>query len=117
MIFEQRYLANGKSLAEQQGRKVTICVKVTAVDPSGSSLSCSTTDDEFINVALDEPLNGVVEGWVEVIGTVTSHNKIQCDEIIQFKHDPNDEAFDTNAYNMAVQFWSHCRDIYETGAK
>lgn len=115
MLFEQRYLANGGSLSEQQGRKVTIRVKVTAVDPNGTTLSCQTSDDRFISVTLDEPLNGALNGWVEVIGTVTSNNKIRCDEIIQFK-DVDDE-FDTEGYNMAVQFWTNCRDIYETKAK
>lgn len=117
MLYEQRYLANGGSLAEQQGKKVTICVKVTAVDPNGSNLSCQTSDDRFITVTLDEPLNGPVNGWVEVIGTVTASNKIRCDEIIQFKDDPDGESFDTDGYNNAVLYWTNCKDIYETGSK
>lgn len=117
MLYEQRYLANGGSLADQQGRKVSIYVKVTAVDPNGTILSCQTSDDRFISVTLDEPLNGLLSGWVEVVGTVTASNKIRCEEIIMFKDEADDEAFDTEGYNMAVQFWANSKDIYESGSK
>lgn len=81
----------------------------------GTRIILKSTDDKRVNVQLNEPVNAPLEGFIEVIGSVTGPDTIKCKEIITFKgrSDENAQEFDSNAYNMVVLFWSNCKDVYQ----
>lgn len=81
MAFESRSMINGNLLSRFKGKNVSIFVKVDKLSNCGRSFIAKTTDDHDVTVALSEPLNTPIDGWVELIGIPTGADSIRCSEV------------------------------------
>lgn len=110
-----RFLANGATLKDQIGKKVSIVGVVQSIESGGIRIVLKSTDDHRVNIQLSEPVNAPTTGYIEVIGTVTEPDTIRCQEIITFKAqlDGTAQDFDVYGYNMAVVFWNNCKEVYQ----
>jgi Replication factor A protein 3 len=140
MAYQPRSIINGAMLKQFIGKEVSIFVKVTNMEETGTTLYCKSTDDKDITVTMGGlPMDRFYEGWVEVIGKPTSDKAIYCKDVSspmckgmdQSSHttfqifSPNQimfflseseegsEPFDPHSYNMMVLFWNNCKDIYK----
>lgn len=131
-----RSIVNGNLLRRFLNQRVNIMVNIDNVDSSGKTLSGKTTDNQPIQVCLADPLMSPINGWVDVIGVPTGSDRINCEEVmplffclkkmlrlpeckhqfqvIQFELRDNDEPFDTDSYDMLVQFLNNCDDVYKS---
>lgn len=108
--MSHKYLVNGATLGDKINEFVCITVKVTSVEPSGTSIFAETTDDRQVKILLNEPLTAPLTGWIEVLGVPSSSGQIKCREIITLK---DTEDFDKESHNMAVLLWNNCKDLYQ----
>lgn len=90
--------------------------KVQGIESGGLCIVIKSTDDQRVNIMLNEPVNAPVDGYIEVIGTVSKPDTVRCQEVLTFKSQlqGGSQDFDANAYNLAVAFWKNCKEIYQT---
>jgi len=98
----------GAHRRQRDGRKLTKnlhkhrclfgCVSLLKVHPSASSIKIRTSDDVAVNVAFDDPLDQVPQGWVQVWGSVVGPNALSAQDLWQFgdQEDPTSETFGTH---------------------
>jgi len=84
MAYQPRNVINGALLKQHMGKEISIFLRVDDVDPAGSTLVCKSSDDKDIRVTLAVPLDSLIKGWVEVIGTPTGLNSVRCREVSNF---------------------------------
>lgn len=78
----KRQIINGALMGKHTGESVSLTVYVDQeVQRSATHFSAKTTDDQAIEVNLNEPLNTPVKGWIEIIGTPKSTHAIHTDEV------------------------------------
>jgi len=92
---------NGSMLREYQGKNVCLIGTVSNVDKSGYSFQLTTSDQQNVAVRLQEPLQDMIAGVVEIIGMVTGPSQVTCSGYIQFS-DEMSQSFDMEQYNKAV---------------
>jgi len=92
---------NGSMLASFIGKNVCLLGLVANVDRSGFSFQLTAGDHQTVVVKLQEPLQELVQGLVEVVGSVTGKNEVMCSNFVQFP-DEMSNGFDLDAYNKAV---------------
>lgn len=81
MDFTARTIINGKSLANNCGKNVSLLVNISEVDASGRTLTGKTSDNTAVRVSLSEPVSTPVQNWVEILGTPTGSDAIRCKEV------------------------------------
>lgn len=69
------------------GRQVSeiarICDSRNSIKISSLQVQGTSTDKKTVNVALEQPLNQPLSGWIEVFGTPTENGStINCSEVI-----------------------------------
>lgn len=79
MSFTPRKLIIGSLIPTSIDQSISIIVQV--INVKGLKLECETTDGKEIIVNINEPLTSQTTNWVEVIGTVSSANTINCTEV------------------------------------
>lgn len=78
----KRQIINGALLGKHTGGNVSLTVFVEQeVQRSSTHFSAKTSDDQIVEVNLNEPLNTPVKGWIEVLGKPKSTYSIQTDEV------------------------------------
>jgi len=92
---------NGSMLAQYQGRPVCVLGLATSVDRNGLSFQLTSSDNQNIVVHLQEPLQELVHGLVEVHGSVTGSSEVTCYDYILFS-DEMSQTFDMESYNKAI---------------
>lgn len=139
IAFTNRSIVNGSLLRRFHEKNVSIMVNIETMDASGKTLSGKTTDNQTVQVCLSDPVTSPIDGWVEVIGIPTGPDRINCEEVtdsfflfipdrhylelkmsfvfqvILFEQQESDEPFDTESYDMLVQFMYNCSDLYKSG--
>jgi len=71
------------------------------VDRNGLSFQLTSSDNQNIVVHLQEPLQELVHGLVEVHGSVTGGSEVTCYDYILFS-DEMSQTFDMESYNKAI---------------
>jgi len=94
-------------LAQYQGRPVCLLGLATSVERNGLSFQLTTSDNQNIVVRLQEPLQELVHGLVEIHGSVTGRTEVICHDYILFS-DELSQTFDMEAYNKAVLLMQKC---------
>jgi len=92
---------NGSMLQSHIGRNVCLIGLVSSVDSNGCSFKLTACDRQMINVRLQEPLQELVQGLVEVVCNVTGKSEVMCLNFLQFS-DEMSNSFDLDLYNKAV---------------
>ncbi|XP_037040026.1 uncharacterized protein LOC119077018 [Bradysia coprophila] len=110
-----RSIVNGNLLRRFLNQRVNIMVNIEDIDSIGTTLTGKTTDNQSIQVCLSEPVTSPINGWVEIIGVPTGSDRINCEEVILFEERDGDEGFDTDSYDMLVQFLNNCEDVFKSG--
>ena len=133
MDFEERNVVNGAFLRRYLNGQVSIHLHLDRPVYQGTSTFFGkSTDGMEIRVNLDQALNSNIEGWIEVIGRVTSDSALYCDnvrkflfiisngiiicgnfQIVTYSPAPGEEAFDTASYDMLCIFMANSKDLYK----
>jgi len=92
---------NGSMLREYQGKNVCLIGTVSNVDKSGYAFQLTTSDQQNVSIRLLEPLQDMLHGVVEVVGSVSGSNQITCTNYTQFSEEMT-QNFDMESYNKAV---------------
>lgn len=92
---------DGHQLSRKVGEEVIILGTISKVSSSGKNLQLKTTDHVLVNVALPEPVNTEVNGYVQVEGTVQSKSTIECSKYMLFPSSMTND-FDVEQYNQLL---------------
>jgi len=92
---------NGSMLTKFYGQNVCLLGMVTSVDRSGMSFEMTASDKQAISVRLQDPLQEMLHGLVEIHGKVSSRNELACVDYLLFS-DEMSQNFDMEAYNKAI---------------
>jgi len=116
MDSEEQYLINGALMKKYSSQQVRIWINIAGnTSTGGSKVQGTTTDDRIINVALAQPLNQPISGWIEVIGKPVDATTINCSEILVFEDDENNEPLDQNSHNHIIKVLENMQNFYKTG--
>lgn len=78
----KRSIINGALLSNNCGASVSLTVFVEQeVARQSTHFSAKTTDDQEVEINLNEPLNAPIKGWIEVLGTPRNSSTIQTTEV------------------------------------
>lgn len=92
----------GSMLPQHIGDNVCVLGTLVQLESSGRMLKMKTSDDQLVTVQLQQPPNEPIERLLEVHGTVSANNAIQCFKCIPFAT----ENFDLNLYNEVLDVMS-----------
>ncbi|KAK3868307.1 hypothetical protein Pcinc_016857 [Petrolisthes cinctipes] len=92
---------NGALLSQHSGRPVVILGTVQQVDPSGMMVSLKASDDQVIQVKLQQPLQENLEGVMEVHG-MSQGRQVLCQSYVTFPQESY-ANFDMGSYDEAVK--------------
>lgn len=70
MIASSREIVNGSMMPQYTGKKVSVTGLVTKINPNGLTFDVRAMDDVEIKVNLKRPNNDILEGLVQVSGSV-----------------------------------------------
>ncbi|XP_017886430.1 uncharacterized protein LOC108628773 [Ceratina calcarata] len=79
------------------GKEVILLGTVRNKSSNGKNLEILSTDGGAINVTIPEPIDGNVEGYIEVHGILQSRTTMNCSRYIIFPPEISNE-FDESAY-------------------
>lgn len=105
----QRTLVNGSLLRDHLNKNISIHVNVEPeAERNAMMISAKTTDDMDVQIALNEPLNTPVKGWVEIIGVPSSPTSIQNKEVMFafFEISINGEITNQNVFHTCVFYFA-----------
>jgi len=94
---------NGDLMTKFMSKQVHILGKATEVENNGVAFKLITSDNITVTVHLHEPYDGIIDGFVEVFGKVTSKTSVLCDNLAVVPPEHTDN-FDFSHYNEAVNF-------------
>lgn len=78
----KRQIVNGALLSKYVGQSVSLYVHVEQeVQRSTTHFKAKTTDDQSVDIELNEPLITPVKGLIEIRGTPKSSTVIKTDEV------------------------------------
>ncbi|KAK7076480.1 60S acidic ribosomal protein P1-alpha 3 [Halocaridina rubra] len=92
---------NGSTLAQYSGQSVVLMAMVERIDQGGMAMMVRASDGHQVQVKLKEPLQGNLEGLVEIHGT-SQGRQILCNQLIDFDFDYS-QNFDMEAYDQAIK--------------
>lgn len=107
----------GRYLAQHIGDEVILLGTINRKSSNGKNVELRTVDGTQVNVTLAETLNGDLEDYIEVYGTVQSKGTMSCRSYIHFPP-AKTQKFNANQYNdclavlnvLGTKAWSISED-------
>ncbi|XP_055934459.1 replication protein A 14 kDa subunit-like [Argiope bruennichi] len=97
-IYER--IANS-SLSQHVGKPVTLLGEFDQLEPNGRMFTMKTSPNSTVTIQLQEPVQDMLEGIVEVQGILSNNNTLQCEKINNFPTRLTDK-FDLVLYNEVM---------------
>ncbi|XP_071531660.1 replication protein A 14 kDa subunit-like isoform X1 [Panulirus ornatus] len=98
---DPRIRVNAATLPQFNGQNVILLGEVDKIDPSGMMMLVKASDGQPIQVKLQQPLQGNVEGIVEIHG-IGQSRQVMCQNYVSFPLEYS-ASFDMQGYDQAVR--------------
>ncbi|XP_015912965.3 replication protein A 14 kDa subunit [Parasteatoda tepidariorum] len=113
MNSQTRKRVTGASLSQYLGQYVTVFGEFMQLESSGRTFTMKTASNDIVTVQLQEPVQDLLQGFIEVQGTVSHNNTIKCQHLISFPKEFYEKA-DMSLHNEVLSLASRFPDHYVT---
>lgn len=103
------------SLSKHVGEPITLLGEFHQLEANGRIFSMKTSATLSVTVHLQEPVQDILEGIVEVRGILSNNNTLQCEKIINFPRQMT-ENFDLALFNETMMLVEHLPNHYAVSA-
>jgi len=101
VVLPTRAFVNGSYLQKYIDKPVTLIGNILKVGSDGKTITLQTTDDHVVTINFHEPIDGPLDGWIEVQGFAKDKGTVGGESYYNLPSSITDD-FDKQQFNETV---------------